>query len=163
MELETLYLDPEAQVLRVAVAPPGVPAEPQRAQRRQRDQRADVEHSQVVAAHVQHLQRRVLRERVRVDLRQPRVICHPQHHHAGQRAKRPVLDLRQAVERQIQVGELAQVAKSRLGDLRQRVVAAVQVHQVRQVVELQRRKVADPVIGDDQLPGGQREVHGEVA
>ena len=117
MKLEALHVDPEAQVLVVALAAPGVAAEAQRAERRQRDQRRDVERRQVVAAHVQHLQRRALGEGVGVDLGEALVVRHAQHHHAAQRAERAVLDARQRVERQVQVGQLAQVAERRLGDL----------------------------------------------
>lgn len=161
LELVALYLHPEAEVLRVAVAPPGVPAEPQRAQRRQRDQAADVQARQVVPAHIQHLQSQVLRKGVRVDLPQARVICQSEHHQRRQGPERPVLDLQQGVEGQVQVGELAQVPERGLGDVRQRVVAAVQVDQVGQVVELQGRQVSDQVVGDDELPGRQGQVVGE--
>lgn len=42
LELESLYLHPKAEVLRVTVAPPGVTAQAQRSQSRQCDKAADV-------------------------------------------------------------------------------------------------------------------------
>ncbi len=161
LELEALYLHPEAEVLRVTVAAPGVTAEPQRPQSRQGDQAADVEGRQVVPAHIQHLQSHVLREGIRVDLPQTRVIRQPEHHQGRQGPESPVLDLQQGVERQVQVGEFSQIPEGGLGDLGQRVVAAVQIDQIGQVVELQRRKVPDAVVGNDELPGCQGQVIGE--
>lgn len=139
LKLEALDVYPQTEVLSVAIAAPRVSTKAEGAQSGKRHQRAHVKCRQVVAAHVEDLQRAVFNERVCVDLGQARVVCKAQHNKAGERAERAVLDARQRVERQVQVGELAQVAERRLRDLSQRVVAAVQVHQVGQVVELQRR------------------------
>lgn len=161
LELESLYLDPETEVLCVAVAAPGVPTQAKGAEGRQCDERTNVQHSQVVAADVQHLQRQVFRESIRMNLGECWVVCHSKHNETGQRPERPVLDLSQSVEGQVQIGKFAQVAKGRFRYLGEGVVAAVQVHQVRQVVELQSREVPNFVVGDDKLPGGEREICGE--
>ncbi|KAF3835035.1 hypothetical protein F7725_027593 [Dissostichus mawsoni] len=51
---------------------------------------------------------------------------------------------------------------SRVLNDKSRVVAAVQIDQIGQVVELQRREVPNAVVGDDELPGGQGQVIGEL-
>ena len=158
LELEALQVDPQTQVFVVALAAPRVPTEPHWAQSWQHHQRADVQHRQVVPTHIQHLEGQVFREGVLVNYREPRVVGHPEHDQTGQRAKGPVLDVAQRVEGEVQVSQLPQVPKGGLGDLRQGVVAAVQVHQIGEVVERQRRQLHDPVVGDDQLPRGQRQV-----
>jgi len=106
LELEALQVDPQTQVLVVALAAPRVPAEPHRAQRGQRDQGGDVDDRQVVPTHVQHLEGRGFYKRVLVDLREPRVVGHPQHHQAHQGPECPVLDPDQGVEGEVQVDQL---------------------------------------------------------
>lgn len=90
------------------------------------------------------------------------VVRHSEHDETGQRPERPVLDLTQSVEGQVQIGKFAEVAKRRFRYLGDGVVAAVQVYQVGQVVELQCREVPDFVVGDDKLAGGEREIWGKL-
>jgi len=161
LELEAFQVNPQAEVLVVAFAAPRVPTDPHGAQGWQRDQGGDVEDSQVVPAHIQYLQSNVLREGVRVDLTQTRIIRQPEHYQRRQRPESPVLDLQQGVERQVQIGEFPQVPESGLRDFCQRVVATIQIDQIGQVVELQRRQVPDAVVRDDKLPGRQGQVIGE--
>lgn len=161
MKLEGLQVDPQAEVLVLALAAPRVPAESHRAQGWQRQQGCDVEHRQVVPAHIQHLEVLVFRKSVRMDLWESGIVGHPQHNQAGQGPERPVLDPGQGVEREVQVGQFTQIPKRGFGDLRQGVVAAVQIHQVREVVEREGRQLHDAIVGDDELPRGQRQVDRE--
>ncbi len=106
LELEALQVDPQTQVLVVALTAPRVPAEPHRAQGGQSDQGGDVKDRQVVPTNIKHLEGCVFGKGVLVNLRESRVVSHPQHHQARQGAERPVLDPAQGVEGEVQVGQL---------------------------------------------------------
>lgn len=151
-------MDPKAEILIIALAGPRVSAESQGAKDRQRDKGGDVEHRQIVPAHIQDLESCVFHEGFWVNLREPRVVRHPQHHQSCQRTERPIGDAGQSVKREVKVCQLPEIPERRLRYLCQRVVAAVQVHQVGQVVEPKRGQLSDAVVGDDELPRGQGHV-----